>query len=927
VTPERWQQVKDVFDAAMAVRPEDRESCLVAACTGDADLQREVESLIASHQGAASGFLDSPMQPLTDIPVAAIGVGSRIGPYLLRERLGRGGMGEVFAAVRADGQYEQQVALKIVRAGLTSPDVLDRFRVERQILADLDHPNIARLLDGGTTDDGAPYLVMELVDGAPIDAFCRNGSLAVREQLALFLPVCAAVQYAHQRLVIHRDLKPGNILVTRDGVPKLLDFGIAKILDPLGNTRETSIRPLTLDYASPEQVGGKAVSTASDVYALGVVLYELLTGRLPFTNGGSAALAQAITERDPDRPGTNEDVDAILLKALRKEPDKRYVSVDQFAGDIRRHLEGLPVTARTGTWSYHAGKFVRRHRASVAAAALVLATLIGGIVVTAREARIAEANRQRAEARFNDVRRLAHSLIFEVHDSIQYLPGATDARKLILQRSVEYLDSLAQEAGNEPDLMRELATAYDRVGSLQAAGYGMHLGDTKSAAVNFQKALAIRETLARANPQSASDRVELAGAYRSYGEFEMGTLGDARHGFDDVQRALTMLDRESQDSPVAARLRELTLGCLTTLGLMQIGNGMMTAIGTPAQGIADLQRAQQILAKQIAKSPQDSALQSYQGRVEGMIGQGLMFTGDRREAIARYRRGIDILKPIADRNSLAAFNLAVDVQRIGDALLIEGQIADALPYYTEAVRQMGAMSALDPHNDSVQQAYAIPLITMGHAMTELGRVDEGMQAIRKALAMITAAPDTPDTRAREALARGWLGEALEQQGKRRDALQQYIVTKQRLGELLAKGIDNPRTQGFHAVACDRLGATLVALDDLDGGIREYEEAQRRLEPIVKAFPAMQELAYALADTYTRQGLAATVRAERARSSGDKQAHWRTARDAFQRSLDVWRGIEHPAWISGVGFEVTPPADVARKLAQCDRAIQALGSSE
>jgi non-specific serine/threonine protein kinase/serine/threonine-protein kinase len=950
VTPERWRQIKDVFDAAMALSPPERETSLSAACAGDSALRREVESLIDSHQLAASGFLHSPWTPpLTEPPSAPFVSGSRIGPYLLGERLGRGGMGEVFAAVRADGQYEQRVAIKLVRAGFSSPDLVERFRAERQILAGLDHPHIARLLDGGTTDEGAPYLVMELIDGVSIDAFCRERGLSVRERLTMFLPVCAAVQFAHQRLVIHRDLKPGNILVTRDGAPKLLDFGIAKILDPLGNTRETTLRPLTLDYASPEQVRGEAVSTASDVYALGVVLYQLLTGRLPYANGArsSAELAQAITSRDPEKPSTNlaadiapgtthpsverelrGDVDAILLKALRKEPDKRYASAEQFAGDIRRHLDGLPVGARTGTWNYHAMKFVRRHRASVAAAALVLGTLVAGIVVTAREARIAEANRRRADARFNDVRKLANSLLFEINDSIQNLPGATDARKLILQRSVEYLDSLARESGDDPDLLRELATAYDRIGSLQAAGYSVHLGDTKSAADNFQKALTIRQSLARANPQSARDRIELAGAYKSYGEFEMGSLGDARRGFDDVQRALRMLEKEAQASPLDPRLTQQTRECLTTLGFMQIGNGLQTAIGTPAEGIADLERAQQLLTQQIAKSPDDSKLRERQGLLEVLIAQGLMFTGDRPNAIGRFQRGIDILEPLARQNNYAAaLNVMIAMTRIGDALLIDGRIAESLPHYGESARRSAAMAAIDPHNDAVQQADALALVTMGHALDESGRIDEGTEAIHKGLAKIAAAQDSPDTRAREALARGWLGEALERQGKLREASQQYALTKARLGELLTKGIDNPRTQGFHAVACDRLGAVLVSVGEIDAGVREYDEAQRRLEPVVTAYPAMQELAYALADTYTRQAVAASIRAERAQDRAEKQAQWRAARDGFQRSLDVWKRIEHPAWISGIGFEVTLPADVARKLAQSDRAIQALGSTE
>jgi eukaryotic-like serine/threonine-protein kinase len=950
VTPERWQQIKKVLDAALAMPAPERDAHVTATCRGDAELRREVESLLLSHEAAASGFLENSWAasapPATGGAETDIAGGSRVGPYRLCERLGRGGMGEVFAAVRADGQYEHRVALKIVRAGLSNPDVLERFRVERQILAGLDHPNIARLLDGGTTD-GVPYFVMELVDGIPIDAFCRDAHLTIRQRLTLFLQVCAAVQYAHQRLVIHRDLKPGNILVTSEGVPKLLDFGIAKVLDPLGSAPETALRPLTLEYASPEQVRGEAASTASDVYALGVVLYQLLTGRLPHTAaaGSAAELVHAITTRDPDKPSTvaaadsptgkgkarvdrelRGDVDIILLKALRKEPDKRYASVEQFAGDIRRHLEGLPIMARTGTWSYHAAKFTRRHRAGVAAAALVLATLVAGIAITAREARIAQANRRRAEARFNDVRKLANSLIFEIHDSIQNLPGATDARKLILQRSVEYLDSLAKESGNEPDLMRELATAYLRIGSLQSgSSYRMNIGDTKGAAVSLQKAVTMLEALARANPRNPRDQIALAGAYLNYGEFLAGSVGNNPLGFDYVQRALAIVDREARTAPDDARITAMMRLCLTTLGMMQIGNGLANAVGTPAQGIADLSRAQSVLVKEIARTPGDMTLREREGSIEGMIAQALMFTGDRAAATVHFRRAIDVLDPIAKRgdNAVAANNVAVYIERIGDALLIDGHPADAFRHFTESERRTSALLAADPHNESMRQIEVVQLTLLGHTAIELGRTDEGVAKLRRAIAQLEISPDAPDTRAREALARGWLGEALERQGQLREASQQYAITKARLGELLARGIDNPRIQGFHAVACDRLGAALVALGSVDAGLREYREAQRRLEPLVKAYPPVQELAYALADTYTRQGIAASILAGRARAVADKMSEWREARDAFQRSLDVWNGIEHPARMSGTGFEVTPPALVARKLAECDRAIQPL----
>ena len=306
MNPERWRQIRNVFDHVVALPASERASYLDSACAGDSELRSEVESLLLSNNQAGTGFLNTPAVDLTKpapIPTPSR-VGRRIGAYNILEEIGQGGMGEVYRAGRADGHYEKQVAIKLVRGGYDSAAVLDRFRHERQILASLDHPNIARLLDGGTTEDGLPYLVMELIEGTRIDEYCNARDLGVNERLQLFLQVCSAVQYAHQRLVIHRDIKPGNILVTKEGVPKLLDFGIAKILDPSAGAEATIAGPLTPEYASPEQIRGEPITTATDVYSLGVVLYQLLVGRFPYPAKTKTPheFARAICEFEPERP-------------------------------------------------------------------------------------------------------------------------------------------------------------------------------------------------------------------------------------------------------------------------------------------------------------------------------------------------------------------------------------------------------------------------------------------------------------------------------------------------------------------------------------------------------------------------------------------------------------------------------------------------
>lgn len=952
MTPDRWQQIKTVFDAAVALPGADRDAYLAVACAGDFDLRRELDSLLAAHRQASAGFLETPLPALSLSDEGLVGPGSRVGPYLALDRIGRGGMGDVFAAVRADGQFEQKVALKIVRSGFATADVLERFRAERQILAGLDHPNIARLLDGGATANGAPYLVMELVEGVPVDEYCSARALSVNERLQMFLQICSAVQYAHQRLVIHRDVKPGNILVTADGVPKLLDFGIAKMLDPAGGTKETMLRPFTLEYASPEQVRGELVSTASDVYGLGVVLYQLLTGRLPYAveGGTPGELADAITSRDPERPSTavardasdlrlgtpsrrlqkelRGDLDVILLKALRKEPDKRYSSAGEFADDIRRYLAGAAVAARQGTWSYRAGRFVRRHRAGVAAAALVVLTLIAGMAVTLREARIAEANRRRADARFNDVRKLANSLIFEIQDSIQNIAGTTVAQTLILQRSLEYLDRLAKESGNEPDLVRELAAAYDRIAELQGDPFKMHPGNPRDALVSFHKAIAMHEALVRSNPQNGRDQLELAVAYHHYAGFQTG-LGDLASAFEYDTRALGILSREPHSPPRDARTAMLIVGVLTRRGMMQTGNGLMARFGSVRNGLDDLHQALEIAGQAIVRFPADETLKYQQGTLELAIGSGLLKIGDRSQAIVHVRRAIDLFEPIAQNGNdvRAAFNLAVAYGQAGDALLIERRTSEARLYYSKFLESASRVAVADQNSEGAQRTEAIALAEMGHVLDESGRTRDGLGYLRRGLAKIAAdSTDTPLTRSVEAFIRGWFGEALEREGKVREASHEYAVAKERIAEVHAGGAKTARIQEYFAAATDRLGASLVKLGRVGNATAEYQQAQGVLEPLVKADPEDYELAYVLAETYTAQGTIAAARAERARDRDEQLTEWNAAADWFRKSLDTWSTVPRPAWVSTSGFEVTAPGEVSHRLARCDREIRLLSAA-
>ena len=496
MTPDRWQEVKAVLENALERTETERTAFLDAACEGDDEMRREVESLLAS-DAEIGDFIETPIFRIHREEPEPLAEGQRLGSYRIVREIGRGGMGSVYLAERADEEFEQRVALKVVRRGMDTEEIVRRFRSERQILAHLDHPNIAKLFDGGTTEDGRPFFVMEHVEGLPIDQYCDDRKLPTRERLELFRSVCSAVHFAHQNLVVHRDLKPHNILVTPDGIPKLLDFGIAKLLDPsqeiLALTR-ADLRPMTPEYASPEQVRGEAITTASDVYALGVLLYVLLTGHSPYrpATRDAQSLAKAICETNPLRPssavgrvgevkrsdGTKSeltpesvsrvrdgeerllrrrlagDLDNIVLRAMQKDPARRYSSVDQLSNDISRHLQGLPVIARKDTLGYRTAKFVGRHKLGVTVAAAVLLLILSfSITVTVLlERAIQERERAAAVSKFLED-------LFSIPDPSKSKGEAITARQM-LDRGKEQID---QSLKAQPEVRAELIETMGRV--------------------------------------------------------------------------------------------------------------------------------------------------------------------------------------------------------------------------------------------------------------------------------------------------------------------------------------------------------------------------------------------------------------------------------------------------------------------------------
>ena len=568
---DRWKQAESLFEAVVDLESEERIRLLDEACAGDAALRQEVESLLAADQRAGQRIADMIQGEARALFTLKSAVGSRLGAYRIIKEIGRGGMGTVFLAVRDDDQFHKQVAIKVIRPGMDTEDVLARFRGERQILANLDHPYISRLLDGGTTPDGHPFLVMEYVQGEPLDKHCENGGLDLRERLQLFLKVCEAVSCAHRNLVVHRDLKPGNILVGQDGIPKLLDFGVAKLITPdPGDGRtmtQATIRMVTPDYGSPEQVNGDRITTAADVYSLGAILYEMLCGVRPhrFTSSGFREMERVICQVEPRRPSDTStrwpnqlrgDLDAIIGKAMRKEPRERYESVEQLAADLQRYLDGYPVAARQGDFMYRSRKFLRRNQAAIAAGILFIAVLIGGAAAATIQARRAEAERQialasqalaeqsrkeaqrqaaeserqrglaeaqrrqaemekaaaeserqRANRGFDGVRQLSGKFLFDFHDAVVDLPGSTPVRKMLVETGLKYYDNLVKEAAGNQDLLEEIARGYVRLGDVQGNPYEANLGDFAGALQSYRKAAAIRAKIQDPSARFLYDRL------------------------------------------------------------------------------------------------------------------------------------------------------------------------------------------------------------------------------------------------------------------------------------------------------------------------------------------------------------------------------------------------------------------------------------
>jgi serine/threonine-protein kinase len=695
--PDRWQRVESVLDRALMSDPSGWPALLDDTCSGDPELRAEVEALLAQHS-AAEGFLESPPAVAASALIAEAKErgstprfeGRRIGAYRVVRQLGRGGMSRVYLAERADGEFDHQVALKLLRPGLDSESDLERLRAERQILASLSHTNIARLFDGGVTDDGLPYLILEHVEGGPIDKYCESRRCSVADRLRLFLAIAEAVQYAHRNLVVHRDLKPSNILVATDGTVKLLDFGLAKLLGtertPNEGTTRTGTRWMTPAYAAPEQVLGQPVTTVTDVYQLGVVLYELLTGRLPYADHTRTLhqLELAVINVEPRAPSVFDnalrgDLDAIVLKAMRKEPDQRYESVRAFADDVRRHLSGHPVLARRQSAPYRFRRFVQRNQFPLAAAT-ALVTLLGAYVATVivERGRVSRALVEAQQGTRKAEQVTAFMLgLFEASEGGRALTDSVTARELLSRGLAE-----ARARFGQPALRAQML---DVIGRLH-----LELGDFERARPLIDEALALRRRVYGENhPEVASSLEAMAALAERRGDVSV-TLKLRRDAFALRRRVSGDKDPRTVDA-----MFDLAFA------LHQSGD---IASGT---ALFD----EWIAA--VAKQPEE--VSATRARQLTSLGELLQYGREPARAEQAYRQALRIRRAVyGDRHPQVASSL-IDLSLLSThgpeadslgreaVMLLRASYPDGHPQLANALRSHGiVLQRLDRHGDAEQ---------------------------------------------------------------------------------------------------------------------------------------------------------------------------------------------------------------------------------
>jgi tRNA A-37 threonylcarbamoyl transferase component Bud32/tetratricopeptide (TPR) repeat protein len=771
---------------------------------------------------------------------SAYGAGARIGPFEIIRPLGHGGMGEVWLARQADGRVERVVALKLPALSQQGEVWRERFRRERDILARLEHPHIARLYDAGVTDAGQPWLAMEFVEGPSLSEHMASRSLSIAERLALFRQVLAAVAHAHRHLVVHRDLKPANILVDASGQVKLLDFGIAKLVDEADAANAAADltrmggRVMTLRYAAPEQVAAGDITTATDIYALGVILHEMLTGLSPYraVREGKpltdvmllreeAALPSGLVAKPPAWRLAG-DLDAIILKAMRRDPAHRYASVELFDADILAHLEKRPVRARVGTWRYLAGRFAVRRKLPLAMAAAVLVTLLAGLVMAERERRVAVAEKARAERHFASVRKLANTFIFDVHREIETLPGSLKAREMLIATSLEYLDALAGETGKDPGLMYEMAVAYRNIGNIQGQPGAANKGDIAASIANFEKARGLFIELEKLKPDDlARMRQHRALSYALARAYFLAQDPRWRAEIDKGVKIAERLSARPGASPSDRSLVAITRGERVHL---------QSLISDPnPESAAEMAAALAILEPLVREAPDDLELRR---SLVGMYARAAKLVGQNptlEEAVVYLRKAIALAgKPPVDPR----IQTHEETMLLAAALNLLGKYGEAEEAFGQARRLSEAAIAADPSNPNLLVEHIRIVAGSARVALKVGDPARAARLNREALALSSRLPPallkTRDLRIDVAYTKANLGIALvasagPSAGDRGKRLAMLHEARALLAEVAVFVAEN-RVEKFMVIS--------------DQDMKEYEDAVRGCdEGIARLAPA------------------------------------------------------------------------------------------
>ncbi len=974
MTSDRWLRVQDIFAEAADLPSVERALFLDRQCAGDRDLRAEVDSLFAYDTRE-----QRPLEAVVGCVAASLlaaesMIGKRIGAYRLERHLGTGGMGTVYLAVRDDAQFDQKVAIKVVRDGLNSRSVVERFRYERRILAQLDHPYIAKLLDGGTSPEGLPYFVMEYVEGTPIHRYCAAHRFSVAEKCTLFTKVCEAVSYAHRNLVIHRDLKPSNIMVSEDGTPKLLDFGIAKLLSP--DTTDAPLTrtgmaplPMTPDYASPEQVMGGPFNTTTDVYSLGTVLYELLTGARPhhIAQLTPLALERAICVDEARRASLVApaelrrelagDLDTILAMALRKEPQRRYQSAADFREDLLRYLKGLPVAARDDTLFYRTRKFVRRHHVGVFATAVILVALAGGVISTDHERKVAEAEkraalaqratadreraraqsaqaeassqrdaafaaRQRAEAesqeagvqraraqeRLEEILGIADKTLLSIEESLEKVPGATEARKTMVQETIAYLDRVAVNAGDDLNTIHILLDAYTAMGDVQGYPYRPNLGDYAGALASYRKAESFLGKLQQRMPNN-SDILEAAvGVYQRIGE-TMGEMGNRTDALPYLHKAMAAAERAHSMHP---DVRHTTI----QVALMHHSLAIFLMKTDVPAGASHAQAEQAMYSKLVEQDPKDIDTVNSLASSYLMMSQAVAYQGNLQESVEYIRKAAKVREDLTAQfpdNVVLARNLLVTYGRLADALggpyLAKnlGDSAQAIVYYRKTLAIAERLAVADPNDRLARNDLATVLMRLGMALERPDQINESVGSLRRSeellKPLIAADPASPRERRSLSMVYEYLGHRLEAQGRPDDALAMYWASAGHCEVLLAKPPPSATEQAQLMADHQALALLLASM----GHRAEALQSAEKSVALAEALAAGRSGSRFAPASYEAAGQAYATLAR----SGGGSADWGRAREWFAKSRDAWKKLQEPA------------GDVARvesRLAECEREL-------